>query len=150
MIVPAEGGAPFEDGPDSGRIIVSGRDTGGAYALMEYVIAPRASGEPVRFGPHRHGAIEETFLVQEGSLEFLNGEVVTTLRTGDFIRVPAGARHGFANTSGAQVRLLVGFVPGGFEDLFLRYRTDPGHIASGDGFTADAAREFASIFESED
>jgi hypothetical protein len=27
--------AAFEDGPDRGRILVFGRDTGGAYGLME-------------------------------------------------------------------------------------------------------------------
>ena len=148
-MIPAAGGTPFEDGPDRGRIIVSGPDTGGAYSLMEYVIVPRGSDGPVNYGAHQHGAIEETFLVQEGSLDFLLGEHVMRLDAGDFVRVPAGTRHGFANTSGAAVRLLVGFVPGGFEDLFLRYRTDAGHQVKGDGFTADAEREFGSTFEPE-
>lgn len=149
MMIPAAGGTPFEDGPDRGRIIVSGRDTDGAYSLMEYVIAPCSSGGPLNYGAHQHGAIEETFLVQEGSLDFLLKEEVFRLDAGDFVRVPAGTRHGFANTSGAEVRLLVGFVPGGFEDLFLRYRSDAGHQAAGDGFTLDAEREFGSTFESD-
>jgi len=149
MKVTSAEGIRFEDGPDRGRIIVSGRDTAGAYSLMEYVIAARLADEPVRYGAHKHGAIEETFLLQQGSLEFLLGDQVTVLNAGDFVRVPAGTRHGYANTSGADVHLLVSFIPGGFEDLFVRYRTDAGYVADGDGFTADATRIFGSVFESE-
>ena len=43
---------------------------------------------------------------------------------GDFVRVPAGMRHGYRNLSGAPVEMVVTFVPGGFEALFLEYRTD--------------------------
>lgn len=145
-IVSSGGGIPFEDGPDRGRILVSGADTGGRYSLMEYLVA--ASAGPVEsYGAHRHGEIEETFLVRRGSLEFLLGETVTTLNAGDFVRVPPGTRHGYANISGQPVELLVSFHPGGFEQLFLKYRTDRDGPPDGEGFVADATRDFASEFE---
>lgn len=145
-IVSSSGGVPFEDGPDRGRILVSGADTGGRYGLMEWTVAA-AMAPAESYGAHRHGQIEETFLVRSGSLEFLLGDEVTTLQAGDFVRVPPGTRHGYANVSGAPVELLVSFHPGGFEELFVRYRTDRDGPPEGDGFIADATRDFGSEFE---
>lgn len=146
-IIDTRGGVSFEDGADRGRILVSGRDTGGRYSLMEWVVAASDDGPALSYGAHRHREIEETFFVRRGTLEFLLDDTVTTLRAGDFVRVPAGARHGYANTSGEEVELLVSFHPGGFEELFLKYRTDQARAPAGEGFIADAARDFASEFE---
>ncbi len=148
--VPLGAGIPFADGADHGRIIVSGRDTEGRYSLMEYVVAPRPAGQraaPPAYGPHRHGDIEETFLVRAGRLSFLLDEAVIELGPGDFVRVPPGVRHGFANVSGDEVELLVSFHPGGFEALFVRHRSDQDPPPSPLGFVEDAVREFASAFE---
>lgn len=113
---------------------------------MEWTVAPSIDGQG-GFGPHTHGAIEETFLVRSGELEFLVGDEVTTVRPGDFIRVPAGVRHGYRNVTGQSVDLLVTFVPGGFEELFLRYRTDQEPPVDPQGFIDDATRDFDSSFE---
>lgn len=150
MHIARTGGTPFEDGDDRGRIIFSGRDTRGHYSLMEYVAAARPADLPGAepcYGMHRHREIEETFFVRSGSLRFRLDDEVINLGPGDFVRVPAGVRHGFANVSGEPVYLLVGFVPGGFEELFVRYRTDQSPPPRLDGFIADAMREFASEFE---
>jgi quercetin dioxygenase-like cupin family protein len=149
LIIPTEADVAFEDGDDRGRILVFGRDTGGRYGLMEWTVAAGhqpAQGEP-SFGPHLHRDVEETFLVRQGTLQFLLGDAVTTVTTGDFVRVPPGVRHGYANTSGAPVELLVSFHPGGLEELFLKYRTDGAQAVVGEGFMADAARLHASEFE---
>ena len=61
--------------------------------------------------------------------------------------MPAGTRHGYRNVSGAPVEMVVTFVPGGFEELFVTYRTDTDVPASGPGFVEDATRLFASSFE---
>lgn len=143
--IPADGGVAFEDGADRGRIIVFGRDTGGRYSLMSWIVAP-ATAEAPSYGAHRHQEIEETFMVREGSLEFLLGDEVRVLQAGDFVRVPPGVRHGYINRSGAPVELLVGFHPGGFEELFVRYRTDQEAIPA-PGFVAEATRRYASRFE---
>lgn len=139
-------GVVFEDGPDRGRIVVFGSETGGRYSLMEYTVGPLAP--PLKsFGPHLHRELEETFLVQRGSLEFLLGDDIFTLNEGDFVRVPPGTRHGYANLSGAPIELLVSFHPGGFEELFVKYRTDQEAIPE-EGFVAEAMRRHASEFES--
>jgi mannose-6-phosphate isomerase-like protein (cupin superfamily) len=146
-IVTAEDGLSFEDGADSARILVFGRDTGGRYSLLEWTVAPGET-PATSYGPHLHREIEETFLIRSGRLDFLLGDTVTTLGPGDFVRVPPGTRHGYANTSGAPVDMLVSFMPGGIEELFVKYRTDGGGPQPGDGFVADATALFASEFES--
>jgi quercetin dioxygenase-like cupin family protein len=146
MIIAAEAGLRFEDGDDVGRIIVSGAETNGRYALMDWTVA--AAADPgAGFDPHLHRQCEETFLIRNGSLEFLLGEAVTTLNAGDFVRVPPGVRHGYRNVSGQAVEMLVGFHPAGLESLFVKYRTDQGAAPDGDGFIADATRLFDSEFE---
>ena len=140
--------AAFADGPDRGRILVFGRDTGGAYGLMEWIVAPSPAGDGSRtYGALRHGGCEETFLVRSGELEFLLGDEVVRLGPGDFVRAPPGVRHGYANVSGEPAELLVSFHPGGLEELFLKYRTDGAGPAEGDGFMADAVRLFGSTFD---
>jgi len=143
-------GVAFEDGDDRGCILVFGHQTGGRYSLMEYVVAARPpieTAEPPNFGAHRHLDIEETFLVRRGRLRFLLGTDVFDIEPGDFVRVPAGVRHGYANVSGDEVDLLVSFHPGGFEELFVTHRSDQTPPPSPTGFVDDAVRLFASDFE---
>ncbi len=149
-IIKTSDGITFEDEDDVGRILVSGADTDGKYSLLTWQVAAGADlssdGSP-QFGPHLHRECEETFLVQSGTLEFLLDDTVTTLGPGDFVRVPAGTRHGYANISNAPVDLLVSFLPAGLEELFLKYRTDGESPSAGPGFIADATEQFASEFE---
>jgi len=149
--VRAGDGVAFEDGDDRGRVLVFGHETGGRYSLMEYLVAARSpteATEPTHFGAHLHKDIEETFLVRRGSLRFLLGTDVFDLEAGDFVRVPPGVRHGYANVSSDQVDLLVSFHPGGFEELFVTHRSDQSPPPSPTGFVDDAARLFDSEFES--
>lgn len=149
--VAPDGGIAFEDGADRGRVLVSGRDTGGLYSLMEYIAAPEPppvdTGAAPGFGAHRHWDFEETFLVQSGNLAFLLEDEVLELAAGDFVRVPPGVRHGYANLSGEPVHMLVSFHPGGFEELFLRHRSDQEAAPRPLGFVEDAVRMFGSEFE---
>jgi len=143
-------GQHFEDGHDRGRIIVSGDQVDGQYSLMEWILAatnPHPKNVKIEYFPHRHNSIEETFHIQAGELEFLIDEDVITLKPGDHIRVPPGTRHGYANPKGTEVRMLVTFVPGGFEQLFVKYRTDQSTPNTGLGFVEDAEANFASTFE---
>ena len=144
LIIDSNGGTAFEDGPDRGRVLISGESTDNAYALMELTVAAR--GGEVGFGPHLHHDIEELFVVRRGTLEFLLGSDVTGLIEGDAVRVPPGVRHGYRNISGAPVELLVWFTPGGFEQLFVTYRTDQPNLDE-DGFVAEATGRFNSQFE---
>jgi mannose-6-phosphate isomerase-like protein (cupin superfamily) len=143
-IIGADGGVAFEDGLDRGRVLISGESTGQAYSLMELTVASR--GAEVGFGPHFHENIDEVFVVRKGTLEFLLGSEVTVLVEGDVTRVQSGSRHGYRNVSGEPVELWVWFTPGGFEQLFVKYRTDQANLDE-DGFMIEATSSFASHFE---
>ena len=150
MLITSSGGTPFEDGVDRGRVLVFGHETGGRYSMMEFIVSARRRSVDRKqpdFGPHYHKGIEETFLVKKGNLQFLLGDEVFTLSDGDFVRVPPGVRHGFANLSDEDVELLVSFHPGGFEQLFVTHRSDQTPAPSPNGFVDDAIRLFASEFE---
>lgn len=147
-VVRKGGGVHFRIGEDQARLIVSGEDTSGQYSLVEWVVAPVPEqpdqGRP-DFGAHLHRQCEETFLIMSGSLEFLVGDDIALLGENDFVRVQAGVPHGYRNTSGEAVRMLVSFVPGGLEELFVKYRTDQNETPD-EGFIAEATRRFASEF----
>ena len=103
------------------RVVIkaSANDTDGAYSLMQWTVAADAKAPP-----HAHDRYEESFYVLRGKLEFLLGQATVPMEEGDFVRVPAGTRHGYRNTSGDSVDLLVGFNPGGMEELFYKHRTE--------------------------
>jgi mannose-6-phosphate isomerase-like protein (cupin superfamily) len=146
-IVRRNDGVAFEDGADRGRVLMFGRDTGGRYGLMEFVVSPRDPAATPDFGPHLHRDIEETFLLRRGRLRFLLGDAVFDIGPGDFVRAAPGVRHGFANVSGEEAELLVSFHPGGFEELFVIHRSDQRLPRSPTGFMDDAKRLFDSEFE---
>jgi len=135
----------FADGLDRARVLVFAADTGGVYGLMEWTVAP-AAAPGGGHGAHRHRGCEETFYVRDGTLEFLLGEAIVTLRAGDFVRAPAGVRHGYANRTDRPVELLISFHPGGLESLLHKYRSDGGDPAGETGFMAEAAALFGSEF----
>ncbi|MBE7169030.1 MAG: cupin domain-containing protein [Williamsia sp.] len=96
------------------RILVSGKDTGGAFATIDMLIPP--GGGP---GPHAHAAIEESFYVLEGEVEVKSefGSYVAT--KGSFISIPkGGVVHGFKNKTGQVAHLLCTVVPAGLETFF--------------------------------
>jgi len=147
VITKAADGPAFEDGADRVRILVSGDQTGGAYSVMEWMVAPLPQDAQASFGAHRHGRYEETFFVLEGSLAFLLDDQVLDLAVGDLVSVPSQTRHGYINRSGAPVRLLVTFRPAGMEALFYRYRTDQTAVPSLKAFLDEAERDHASTYE---
>jgi quercetin dioxygenase-like cupin family protein len=115
---------------------------------MEWVLARCVTpADGPDYGPHVHQEYEETFLVLEGSLEFLLEDTVHVLGTGDFVRVPQNTRHGFANRSSGETRLLVHFLPGGMEELFLKHRTDQAEPPSMQSFLQEAAARYGSHYE---
>ena len=143
-IVDSSGGTPFEDDADHGRILIPGVATNNAYSLMELTVAPRAVDSG--FGAHTHNDIDEVFVLRQGTIDFLLDDDLMTITPGDVVRVPAGTRHGYRNTSDEPAEMLVWFSPGGFEELFVTYRTDQPSPDS-QGFVAEAITKFNSSFE---
>jgi mannose-6-phosphate isomerase-like protein (cupin superfamily) len=148
QVVAQNAGTQFELEGDHARLIVSGADTDGKYSLLEWVVAPEAEvsrDDPAEYGAHLHRECEETFLILSGSLDFMLGSETVVLSEGDFVRVQPGVAHGYRNSCGKPVKMLVTLLPAGLEALFFKYRSDQ-HEVPDEGFVAEATRRFASEF----
>ncbi len=96
------------------RVLISGEDTGGNYAVIEMNVPP--GGGP---NPHAHADMQEMFYVVEGEIEFRTETGKTVAGVGGFINIPlGGAVHAFKNISGQPAKLLCTVMPAGLEMMF--------------------------------
>lgn len=96
------------------RFIIPGEMSGGGFALLEHVLAPRALGGPM----HRHSREDEYSYVLEGRLGAILGGDEVTVEVGSLLSKPRGQWHTFWNASDDPVRVLEIISPGGFERAF--------------------------------
>jgi quercetin dioxygenase-like cupin family protein len=100
---------------DTYRILISGQQTGGAFACIDMVVPP--GGGP---GPHAHPDFEESFYVVEGEVEVKSEFGNYVASKGSFISIPkGGVVHGFKNKTGQNAHLLCTVVPAGLESFFV-------------------------------
>lgn len=115
---------PITLGPEEGvnislvgntyRILVSGKDTGGAFATIDMLVPP--GGGP---GPHAHADFEETFYVIEGEIEVKSEFGSYKASKGSFVAIPkGGVVHAFKNKTNQIAHLLCTVVPAGLENFF--------------------------------
>lgn len=116
-------------------------DTAGAYSVFEDVVPP-GGGPP----PHTHSREDETMYVLEGELEATLGGGTQTVRAGTFVHMPRGVPHSFKNVSDKPARLLMSYVPGGFEAWFAEVGTPvrPGGAAPPKSSQEDIRRAIAA------
>lgn len=93
---------------------VSGDDTGGAFSVAEFGMAPGYSTPR-----HLHRRFTECGYILEGSIELWLDGVITTAGPGSFLLVPPGAPHAF-RCGDKQVRVLGISAPGGAEKYWLK------------------------------
>jgi quercetin dioxygenase-like cupin family protein len=94
-------------------ILVSGKETNGAYCMIDMLIPP-GGGPP----PHRHD-FEEMFSVLDGELAFTFRGEKLEVKSGATINIPSNAPHFFKNTSKKTVHLLCMCTPAGQDEFFL-------------------------------
>jgi len=115
---------PIHVGPEEGmtvsvvgdtyRILVSGQQTGGAFACIDMIVPP--GGGP---GPHAHPDFEESFYVVDGEVEVKSEFGNYVASKGSFISIPkGGVVHGFKNKTGQNAHLICTVVPAGLESFF--------------------------------
>lgn len=93
-------------------ILLSGKDTGGRFSLIDMHVPP--GGGPL---PHRHD-FEETFSILLGEIEAtVRGETIT-VRAGETVNIPANAPHQFRNVASHAARMLCLCSPPGQEEFF--------------------------------
>src|SRR6266568_4973324 len=97
---------------DTYTILLTGKDTGGRFCLIDMHIPP-GGGPP----PHRHD-FEESFILLEGEIEATFRGQKSFVRAGATVHIPANAPHQFQNTSNHPARLLCICSPAGQEEFF--------------------------------
>jgi quercetin dioxygenase-like cupin family protein len=112
-------GPAFTAVGDVYRILATGEQTGGAYALSEARVLP-GGGPP----PHIHHREDEAFFVLEGEITFRLGDRTVVAKPGTFIQGPRGIPHAFKNETNAPARMLIFVTPPGF-DQFLAEIAEP-------------------------
>lgn len=94
------------------RIVLTGEDTGGTFALVEERAAAGAMTPQ-----HVHSREAETFIVLDGALEGWCEGVTTMVEAGTMLHLPAGREHAFRIAS-ASAHFYTLITPSGFESFF--------------------------------
>ena len=97
-----------------GSVSLSGRDTGGAYCLLEVSLAPGMA-----VPRHTHTREDEVYFVLAGELEVSVGEKTFVLRPGDTLLAPRDIPHELRNSGDATNHYLLVFSPSGFEEFIM-------------------------------
>jgi Mannose-6-phosphate isomerase len=100
-----------------GSILLSGKDTGGAYCLLDLRVAP-GLGVP----RHTHTREDEAYFVLSGELEAEVGDETFTLRAGETLIAPRNIPHQLRNSGTIVNHYLIMFSPAGFEEFLKRRR----------------------------
>jgi quercetin dioxygenase-like cupin family protein len=99
---------------DTYRIVISGKQTEGAYAVIDMLVPP--GGGP---GPHAHANIQEMFYMVEGEVDFKTEAGKYTARQGAFVNIPKGGEvHCFKNNSNKTAHMLCTVIPAGLDAFF--------------------------------
>src|SRR6187399_2194012 len=115
------------------RFLVTGKDTGGMYALWEALVPP-GGGPP----PHTHSREEEGFYVLEGEITFSIGGNRVVLGVGMFANMAIGVEHSFKNESSKPERMLISVAPAGLARMFFEVGVP---LAAGATTTARPTKE---------
>ncbi len=110
-----QGGQNLSVVGDTYRILITGKETGGAFAAIDMLIPP--GGGP---GPHSHANFQESFYVIDGEIEVKSEVSTYTAKKGSFVSIPKGGIvHCFKNKTNQTAHLLCLVVPSGLEDFFV-------------------------------
>jgi mannose-6-phosphate isomerase-like protein (cupin superfamily) len=101
------------------RLPVTGKQTGGAWCLIDYLAPPQFAG-PL---PHYHKVMTETFYVVAGAMTFTLGRAGGGVETveapaGTSVVVQPGTLHAFSNRTDAAAHMLIHMSPAGMEEYF--------------------------------
>ena len=112
--VDAEAGESLSVVGDTYRLLITGAQTGEAFAVVNMLIPP--GGGP---GPHAHAGFQESFFVVEGEVVVKTKEQTYTARKGSFVSIPkGGVVHDFKNESATAAHLLCLLAPAGLDKFF--------------------------------
>jgi quercetin dioxygenase-like cupin family protein len=91
-----------------------GKRVAGGPTFLEFTAAPGFST-----GDHIHSEIEEIFYVVEGEFQIRAGDRVLQAKPGDFVLVPPGVAHSFANPVGGPAKMVLLISPAGVHEKYF-------------------------------
>jgi quercetin dioxygenase-like cupin family protein len=112
---PRDGSAVVRRRTSTVRFTAPGSVTAGDFGLWHFEMQPHAGGPD----PHFHRTFSESFYVLEGTVRLYDGESWVEATAGDFLHVPRGGIHAFANEGDAAAAMLILFAPGGGRERFV-------------------------------
>ena len=117
VVVPPQEGRVIQAFGDGLQVKLDAAQTGGTMTVVLNTVPPH-HGPP----PHVHHAEDETFLVVEGTFEFMHpdGTWSAAVGPGGAAYTPRGVRHCFRNAGDAPARAWIITTPSGFETFFAR------------------------------
>jgi quercetin dioxygenase-like cupin family protein len=114
IIVEPDGGEILAVVGDNYRVLVSGKQTGVAFSIIEMNVPPGHGP-----GPHAHTGFYENFYVSAGEVEVHSEAGTYSAKKGAFVCIPKGGIvHYFKNVSDQQAQLICTVVPAGLEEFF--------------------------------
>lgn len=116
--------------------LATGGSTDGAFGLYRWSMGPQQSGA----SPHFHRTITESFYVLSGTVRLFDGSGWVDGVEGDFLHVPVGGVHAFANESGEPAAMLILFTPGAPREAYFEALVEM--AASGRELSDDERRAF--------
>jgi quercetin dioxygenase-like cupin family protein len=100
-------------------IAAGAEDSNGAFALLDYELAPGFAALP----PHLHHHEDASIYVLEGELLVQLGDTERLVGPGEFMFLPREIVHAQRNPGFRPVRFLTLLVPGGFERCYPALET---------------------------
>jgi mannose-6-phosphate isomerase-like protein (cupin superfamily) len=114
LVGPADGETLREPDGSHDRFIVPAEASGGGFALVEHLLAPRRLAAPL----HRHSREDEYSYVLEGRVGAILGGEEVVAEAGSLLFKPRNQWHTFWNAGDTPARILEIISPGGFEQAF--------------------------------
>lgn len=102
-------------GPNRITFLLGGEQTGGAFSLIQYEVAPRFEAPPTL---HYHTKESWAGYILEGTLGFQIGERTVRLTAGSSLLIPARTPFKWWNEEDKPARALFYYFPAGFEQYF--------------------------------
>jgi quercetin dioxygenase-like cupin family protein len=96
------------------RFMIDGKDTGGQFALVQHLFAPKALAAPM----HRHHLEDEYTYVLTGRIGAILGDEEVFAEPGDLVFKPRNQWHTFWNAGDEPATVLELISPAGFEQFF--------------------------------
>lgn len=114
-IITSTEGEVLKMGPVTIRILEGGSRTDNRLGAISLAVAPRTAG-PLQ---HWHRMHDETFLAQNGRIQFTTGEIFHDAKAGDYVVVPTKAVHTWSNPFDEEAEFFNTFTPAYYVD-YLR------------------------------